>query len=182
MRSHFVISLKILLLLTLVLGLIYPVAMTLVAQNLFKHQAKGSLVEQGGRIIGSRLLAQKTVSDKYFWPRPSASDYGANPSGASNLGYTSKALKQAVDERRANGFTDDLLFASASGLDPHISINAAFGQVDRVVQARSLSESQKDELIGIIQRSVEKRDFGLFGEPRINVLVLNIELDKAYSD
>lgn len=181
MKTHFITSLKVLGILTVLLGLVYPLAITLVAQGFFNKQANGSLVEHNGRIIGSSLLAQKTVSENYFWPRPSASDHGALPSGASNLGYTSKVLKQAVDERKAKGLTHDLLFASGSGLDPHISIDAALSQVSRIVQARQLSDNDKVKTTELIQRLVERRDFGFLGEPRVNVLILNIEMDKTFS-
>lgn len=182
MKNHLMTSLKVLGVFTVLLGFIYPVAITLVAQGLFGKQANGSLIEHGGRVIGSSLLAQKTVSEKYFWPRPSASDFGAVPSGASNLGYTSKALKQAVDERKARGLTHDLLLSSGSGLDPHISMDAALSQVPRIVQSRLLSENDKSKVVDLIQRFYERRDFGIFGEPRINVLLLNIEMDKTFSN
>lgn len=182
MKNHFITSLKTLGALTILLGLFYPVAITLVAQGLFYKQANGSLIEHNGRIIGSSLLAQKTVSERYFWPRPSASDYGAVPSGASNLGPTSKALKKAVDERKANGLSHDLLFTSGSGLDPHISMDAALSQVARIVQSRQLSENDKSKVVALIQQFQERRDFGIFGEPRINVLLLNIEMDKTFSN
>jgi potassium-transporting ATPase KdpC subunit len=182
MKNHIMTSVKVLVILTLLLGLIYPLSITGVAQTFFPDRANGSLVELNGKIIGSTLLAQKTVSEKYFWPRPSASDYGANPSGASNLGPTSKVLKQAVEERRARGFSKELLFTSASGLDPHISIDAALSQVQRIVQSRLLSEDSKNKIVDLVHRSVEGRDFGVFGEPRINVLHLNMELDRTFSN
>lgn len=167
---------------TVLLGFIYPLGITLVAQGFFPHQANGSLVNWNGRTVGSSLLAQKTVSEKYFWPRPSASDFGAVPSGASNLGATSQALKKAVEERKGQGLSQDLLFSSASGLDPHISIDAALSQVPRIVQSRLLSENDSGKLVEMIRSSQEKRDFGIFGEPRINVMLLNMEMDKTFSN
>lgn len=180
MRKHFITSIKTLGVLTLLLGVFYPLAITLVAQAFFYKQANGSLIEHGGRVVGSSLLAQKTVSEDYFWPRPSASDYGAVPSGASNLGPTSKALKQAVEERKQKGLSHELLFASGSGLDPHISMHAALSQVPRIVQSRQLSETDHRKVIDLIQKSQERRDFGIFGDPRINVLLLNIKMDKTF--
>ncbi len=181
MRSHLLTSFKVLLVLTFVLGIIYPVSMTLFAQSFFSKKANGSLVEINGQIVGSTLLAQKFVSQRYFWSRPSASDYGAVPSGASNLGSTSKVLKQAIIERKSKGQVPDLLFSSASGLDPHISFDAALSQVPRIVESRQLNESDKKRIIQLIRQSEEPRDFGIFGEKRINVLLLNIEIDKIFS-
>jgi potassium-transporting ATPase KdpC subunit len=180
-KNHFVTSFKVLGVLTVLLGFIYPLTVTFVAQQFFYEQANGSLIKQEGRILGSSLIAQKTVSEKYFWPRPSASDYGTVPSGASNQGYISKALKQAVEERKAKGLTHDLLFTSGSGLDPHISKDAALGQVSRIVQVRQLSEDDKVKVTEMIERLEEPRDFGFLGEPRVNVLHLNIEMDKIFS-
>lgn len=182
MRNQFLSSIKALGILTVLLGVVYPMAITAVAQAFFPNQANGSLIEQDGRIIGSSLLAQKTVSEKYFWPRPSASDFGATPSGASNLGPTSKALRLAIQERKKQGFSHDLLFASGSGLDPHISLDAALSQVPRIVQSRLLSENDAGKMVELIQGSLENRDFGILGEPRVNVLLLNIKMDKAFSN
>lgn len=178
MKNHFFIALKVSGVLTILLGLIYPLAITLFAQTVFPQKANGSLIVREGRIIGSHLLAQKFLSQGYFWARPSASDYGAVPSGASNQGPTSKVLKAALEERKAKGMTLDLLFASGSGLDPHISIDAALSQVGRIVQSRNLSESDKSKIVELIQQNTERRDFGLFGEPRVNVLLLNLGMDK----
>lgn len=178
MKQHFITSLKAMTFFSVVLGVVYPVVITFFAQTFFPQQANGSLIERDGKIIGSHLIAQKTTSDRYFWPRPSASDYGAVPSGASNLGPTSKVLKQAMQDRKAKGMALDLLFASGSGLDPHISLDAALSQVERIVQSRQLSDNGKTGIVELIRRSVEPRDFGIFGEPRINVLQLNIEIDK----
>jgi potassium-transporting ATPase KdpC subunit len=180
MKNSFIISLKVFVLLTIVLGFIYPASITLVAQFFFPEKAHGSLIERNGQIIGSKLLSQKTLADKYFWARPSASDYGANPSGASNLGPTSKALKNAIDARKSQGLVADLLFSSASGLDPHISLDAALSQVSRIVQSRHLSEDETQQVVELVHRSLERREFGIFGEPRINVLLLNIGMDNTF--
>jgi len=182
MKTQLIISAKVMLFLSLLLGVLYPIAMTVVAQTFFSEKANGSLIEHEGRIVGSRLMAQKTVSEKYFWPRPSASDYGAVPSGASNLGPTSKALKAAIDDRKSKGHTHDLLFASGSGLDPHISKDAALSQLPRIVQSRQLSENDKIKLATLVQQFEERRDFGIFGEPRVNVLLLNLAMDKTFSN
>jgi K+-transporting ATPase ATPase C chain len=169
-------SLRTFLALSLIVGLLYPLSVTLIGQTLWSHQANGSLVERNQKIVGSELLAQKSESMRLFWPRPSASDYGSIPSGASNQGPTSEALKASVQERRAKGFANEMLFASGSGLDPHITKDAAISQLPRIVQARNMNDNQKTALEEIIKSSIEKRDLGFLGEERINVLRLNLKL------
>src|ERR1700737_4385127 len=135
-------SIRIYVLLTLLTGIIYPLAMTGVAQLLFPNQANGSRILDDGKIVGSELLAQKFESQVYFWPRPSAADYATVASGASNKGPTSADLKKSIEERREKFGTDapmDLLTASGSGLDPHISPEAARLQIPRVAAARNMS-------------------------------------------
>src|ERR1700720_4827694 len=135
-------SIRIYLVITLLTGVIYPLAMTGVAQLLFPKQANGSRIIENGKLVGSDLIAQKFESPKYFWPRPSAADYATVASGASNKGPTSADLKKAIDERRTTFGTDapvDLLTPSGSGLDPHISPEAARSQVARVAAARNIS-------------------------------------------
>ena len=133
-----------------------------------------------GNLVGSELLGQKFESPRYFWPRPSAGDYATVASGASNKGPTSAELKKAIDERRAIFGTDapvDLLTASASGLDPHISPEAARSQVARVAAARNISIQKLSELI---DQTIESPQFGFLGEPRVNVLRLNRALDQLH--
>jgi len=166
--------------LTVLTGIIYPLAMTGVAQLLFPRQANGSRVMGNGNLVGSELLGQKFESPRYFWPRPSAGDYATVASGASNKGPTSAELKKAIDERRAIFGTDapvDLLTASASGLDPHISPEAARSQVARVAAARNISIQKLSELI---DQTIESPQFGFLGEPRVNVLRLNRALDQLH--
>jgi K+-transporting ATPase ATPase C chain len=170
----------------ILLGLIYPFAMTGVSQVLFPRQASGDLIQRGGQLLGSQLIAQKFEKPEYFWPRPSAIDYNPLSSGGSNLGPTSEDLKKAVDERRAklkSAHVDqageppqDLLFASGSGLDPHISPVAAEYQVSRVANARKLSVEQVHQLLG---QATENSQWGVFGDPTVNVLALNLALDKS---
>ena len=178
MKSLIITGLKVFALLSVLLGVIYPALITLTAQSLFNDKANGSLLRQGDKIVGSSLIAQKFQSDRYFWPRPSASDFGAVPSGASNQGPTSKALKAAMMDRQTKGMAGELLFASGSGLDPHISVDAAIGQIPRIVQARQLGDTGVARLNELIQNSVERRDLGILGEERINVLSLNLALDR----
>jgi K+-transporting ATPase ATPase C chain len=170
-------SLRIYIVLTLLTGILYPLAMTGLAQLLFPRQANGSKIIENGKFIGSDLLAQKFESQKYFWPRPSAADYATVASGASNKGPTSADLKKSIGERRekiGNDAPVDLLTASGSGLDPHISPEAARSQIQRVADARKMSTQQISSLVDQI---TEPPQFGFLGEPRVNVLKLNLALD-----
>jgi K+-transporting ATPase ATPase C chain len=184
--------------LTLITGLAYPLAMTGIAQAIFPHQAKGSFIERDGKIVGSELIGQSFTSDKYFHGRPSATTgpdpadatktisapYNAVNSMGSNLGPTNKALNDRVKgdvatlqkENPAMPVPVDLVTTSGSGLDPHISPAAALFQVPRVAKARNMSE---DRVRQIVNAHIEKRLLGIFGEPRVNVLLLNLDLDRA---
>ena len=175
--------------LSVVTGLIYPLVVTRVAQTAFPHQANGSLITQGGKVVGSELIGQSFTTPGYFWGRLSATGpmaYNAAASGGSNLGPTNPALVDAVkariEELRAAdpGNTRpvpvDLVTASASGLDPHISPAAAEFQAGRVAQARGLPLSQVQALV---QQNTEGPFLGLMGESRVNVLALNLALDVA---
>jgi len=180
---------RLLLVLTVLTGILYPVTITLAANVLFPAQANGSLIVRDGQVIGSALIGQPFTSERYFWPRPSAIDYNPLPSGGSNLGPTSAALQAKVLERaaairQANRLAEDaaiptdLLFASGSGLDPHISPDAARLQIDRVAAARGFTPVQHDQLAALIERSIEPPQFGVLGEPRVNVLRLNLAVDQ----
>lgn len=184
-------AVKLILVMTILLGGGYTVLMWGIGQIFFHDQVNGSLIYQNGKLIGSDLLSQKTEALNYFWPRPSAGDYATVASGASNQGATSAALKEAVEKRadvirKAHNLgadvqiPADLLLASGSGLDPHISPEAANFQVDRVAKARNLSPEQTAELQKLVEKSVEGLQWGFFGAPRVNVLRLNLELDKAF--
>jgi K+-transporting ATPase ATPase C chain len=190
MKTQTIIAIKFLLVMTVLTGVIYPFIMTGVAQLAFPARANGSLVMKDGKIIGSELIGQKFDSSIYFWSRPSAIDYNPIPSGASNLGPTSDNLKKQVAERRRlfatnNSLADtsaipkEMLFASASGLDPHISPEAALLQLKRVAMARNLNETQKQKVQQLIKDKTEEPQFLLFGEPRINVFELNLSLDSV---
>ena len=191
-------AILILLLLTLITGLAYPLAMTGVAGAIFPKQAQGSLIERDGKVVGSALIGQEFKDDKYFHGRPSATTtpdpadssktvgapYNAANSGASNLGPTSKPLndriKEDVDKLKAeNPSTSvpiDLVTTSASGLDPDISPEGALFQVPRVAKARNMPE---DRVRLLVAENTSGRLIGLFGEPRVNVLALNLALDAA---
>jgi K+-transporting ATPase ATPase C chain len=172
---------------TIICGGIYPALVTGVAQVVFPQQAAGSFItDSRGNQIGSALIGQPFSDLKYFWPRPSASaDFGYNPlaSGGSNAGPTNPAYLQTVAERvkalRASGITaplpTELVQASASGLDPHISPEAAWLQVPRVATARGLSAAA---VLQAVTQLSEERHLGILGAPRVNVLLLNLELDR----
>ena len=180
-------SLTATLLLAVLLCGIYPLAVWLLAQGIFPDKANGSLVMGSGKILGSSLVSQGFTAPKYFHPRPSAAGqgYDATSSGGSNLGPTSKKLvetvRQRVDAFRTENYLPpdalvpiDAVTASASGLDPHISLKNALLQAGRVARARGLSE---DIVLKEIKRYTEGRDLGMLGEPRVNVLMLNLALD-----
>lgn len=181
------IQFRLFLFFTLLLGLGYPLSTTGFARLLFRDQASGSLIVRDGRVIGSRLIAQKFEKSEYFWPRPSAVDYSPMPSGGSNLSVASRALKKLAGERRdrqiqAHGVESgmppqDLWLASASGLDPEISVEAARYQVRRVARARGLDPVQVDHWV---TEQVRSRGLGFLGEPTVNVLELNLALDRAH--
>jgi K+-transporting ATPase ATPase C chain len=175
-----VISIRCLVILSILCGVVYPLTVTALGK-LFSARAGGSLIKRNGEIIGSELLAQKFSLPKYFWARPSSADYATVASGASNLGPTSKDLKAQVSERRDKGVTVvDALAASGSGLDPHISPENARVQAVRVAIARKLTEEQRHLLQNTVELAIEGRQFGFFGEPRVNVLLLNLEVDRLF--
>lgn len=189
MRNNIFPSLKAFFILTILAGVFYPLLITILAQLLFPHQANGSLIVKNGTIIGSELIGQKFSSVRYFWSRPSVIDYNPMPSGASNAGPTSKALSDSVKERRkrfveANALVPttpippEMLFASGSGVDPHISPEAVLLQVHRVAQARGFDGRQINALQALIQRMTEPPQFNLLGQPCVNILKLNLALDE----
>jgi K+-transporting ATPase ATPase C chain len=183
-------SLVMLVLMTLVTGVVYPLVVTGIAQVAFAHTANGSVTERDGKALGSDLIGQAFTDPKYFWPRPSAtSPFPDNPSssGASNLGPTNPALidavKQRIDALRAADPGNDapvpvdLVTASASGVDPDISPAAARYQIARVARVRGMSV---DDVTRLVDRATTGRQFGILGEPRVNVLKLNLMLDRKW--
>jgi potassium-transporting ATPase KdpC subunit len=187
MRAHLRPAIVSLALLSVVTGLAYPAIVTVVAQLIFPHQASGSLIEKDGKAVGSTLIGQPFDDPKYFWSRPSATSpfgYNAGASSGSNLSPTNADLiktvqgrvdaLRAADPRNTAAVPVDLVTASGSGLDPHISPAAALYQVSRVAKARKLDEAVVRNLVG---EHTEGRQWGMLGEPRVNVLALNLALD-----
>jgi len=180
---------------SVITGVIYTALFTAFAQVVFRNQANGSLVERDGKVIGSVYLAQQFTGTNYFWPRPSACSYGTGPSGiaassGSNLGATSAKLQVAVSNNivafiSGNNLPTntvvpaDMVYASASGLDPHISPEAAQLQIARVASSRGLPE---DKVKALVAQYTESPQWGIFGQARVNVLLLNVELDKVQSE
>ena len=173
--------------LTIITGILYPLAVTGIAQAIFHKQANGSLIERDGKVIGSEIIGQNFTRPEYFHPRPSQNSYDAANSGGSNLGPTNPALadrlkKDAAQFRKDNlDFTGpipaDAITTSASGLDPEITPANAIAQASRVAKARGASP---DAVRNLIAANTQQRDLGVLGEPRVNVLKLNMALDQQY--
>ena len=175
-----------LLVLTVLTGMIYPLAVTGISQVMFHHQANWSPIVKDGNVVGSQLIGQYFDDPKYFWGRPSATSpaYNASASVGSDLGPTNKALIEAVQSRvktlrdadpnNTSPIPADLVTASASGLDPHISQESAKYQIPRIARVRGLPE---EKLLQLVHASTESRLWGIFGQPRVNVLKLNLRLD-----
>jgi K+-transporting ATPase ATPase C chain len=189
MKAHIRPCLVLFVLFTLLTGVAYPALITAIAQTVFRHQANGSVIMRDGKAVGSEFIGQTFDDPRYFWGRPSATGptgYNAAASSGSNLGPTNPALLDAIKGRVAairaahpdqvGSVPVDLVTASGSGLDPHISPAAAEYQAARVAKARDLSE---DKVLELIASNTEGRSFGVLGEPRVNVLRLNLSLDAA---
>jgi K+-transporting ATPase ATPase C chain len=190
MWQQLIPGLRMTLVMTVLTGLIYPLAVTGLCQVFFREKANGSLITVNGQVVGSSLIGQNFTKAEYFQPRPSAAGndgYDATASGGSNLGPTNQKLidrvKASVEKfhKENPGYTGplpaDLVTASGSGLDPHISPASAAAQLDRVANARGISAEQ---LKALVDAHTEGRDLGFLGEPRVNVLLLNMALDREY--
>lgn len=187
MKKHLVVAVRFTIVTTIVFGLLYPLLVTGLSQLIFPRQANGSLIEKNGQVIGSRLIAQGFTSERYFHPRPSAagSGYDATSSGGSALGPTNQQLvdrvKQDVaklqQENPGTPIPSDMVTTSGSGLDPDISPASAEFQIPRVAKARGISG---DALRAVVARHTAARQLGILGEPRVNVLELNLDLDQSF--
>jgi len=189
MKKSIITSVILILIFTLITGIVYPLIITGISQIFFHEEAEGSMVKRNGIIIGSVFIGQEFDSSAYFRSRPSAISYNPLPSGGSNLSWSDKRLQDIVARRKEaflseNMLNDtiavpiEMLFASASGLDPHISPLAAYLQAERIAKARKFNDDQKQKLAMLIINMTEKPQYSLFGEERINVFLLNLELDK----
>jgi potassium-transporting ATPase KdpC subunit len=188
MKKNLLIALWFTLVTTVMFGVLYPLAITGLAQVLFPSRANGELIERNGKIVGSRIIGQSFTGPRYFHSRPSSAGTGYDPtsSSGSNLGPTNKLLVERVrsDVQKLQSENPnvpvpvDLVTASGSGLDPHISPAAAEFQIPRVAHSRGMKENNVRSLV---QKHTEGRDLGLLGEPRVNVLELNLELDSLHS-
>ncbi len=189
MKKIIVVALKMFLVMTLLTGVLYPLLVTGFAETAFRHKARGSLVYKGDTLVGSELIGQGFKDPRYFWPRPSACQYGTMPSSGSNLGPTSDSLKRLIQARQtsfisANGLKTgqpvpvDMLTASGSGLDPDITVQSALLQVERIVRARGMTNIQRGEVVELIDQLQAKPQLFVFGGARINVLWLNLNLDQ----
>ena len=187
LRRNLLVAVLMTIVTTVLLGIVYPLLVTALAQTIFPERANGQLMTREGQVIGSRMIGQAFSSAQYFQGRPSAagSGYDAANSSGSNLGPTNKKLIDAVSANvsRVRGDNPtalvpiDLVTASASGLDPHISPAAALFQVPRVARARNTAET---DIRRLVEAHVEDRQFGVLGEPRVNVLLLNLALDQQF--
>lgn len=183
-------AIRLFLVFSIITGLVYPLLVTELAQNLMPEKAKGSMLTVDGRVVGSDLIGQEFVSPGYFHGRPSAVGYAANGSGASNLGPTSAKLMEQTGQRvkeirQENNLSEDApipadsVLASGSGLDPHISLEAAMQQVPRIANTRGMNQSEVQDLV---RRNVESSQLSILGQERLNVLKLNLALDEITKD
>ena len=185
----FIKPLRAILVMTILCGLIYPLAMTGLCQAFFPYQANGSIIEHDGKVIGSAIIGQEFKDDKYFSGRPSANEYNAADSAGTNYGAINKDLKKQVEERAAavrakygllptEKVPSDMVTNDAAGFDPHLSPEAIHLQVNRIAQARNMDKSV---VLKLVEQNTEYPSFGFIGEARVNVLKLNLALDKTQS-
>jgi len=177
---------------TILTGIIYPILVTVIGQTIFHEKSNGSMIVVDGKVVGSELIGQKFIGSQYFSSRPSAIDYNPIPSGASNLSVTSSELQlrakrntfafDSINQLPPNQrIPSEMIYASGSGLDPHISPTAALLQVNRICKTRHLGGTKVKEMENLISQTTESRQFGFLGEERINVLKLNLVIDKMFT-
>lgn len=188
MKRQIITGLRFLAVMIILTGAVYPGFITVITSIFFPKEAQGSLIERNGVLIGSKLIGQNFDSQKYFWSRPSFNNYNPLPSGASNLSILNPLLVKEIIQRKKALLQDykmkeyinvppEMVTASASGLDPHISPAGALLQISRVAQARGMDKEKQKQIINLINDMTEKRQFSLLGEPRINVFLLNLKID-----
>lgn len=180
----FLVSLRMFFVLTIFTGLVYPLIVWGIGNMFFPGEIEGSLIKKDGNVVGSSLIAQNFLSDTHFTPRPSASEFGTLPSGASNFSPTSLAFKGVVEKRKkifGDKAPDDLLTSSGSGVDPHLSPEAVRFQIDRIVLARHFDAAKRKKLEALVESMIEGPHFGFLGSPRINVLSLNLEMNRLFA-
>lgn len=189
MKNDSLSLVKLFLVLTVITGICYPLFITAYAHVCFPVKAKGDVITVNGKVVGAKMIGQKFTDAKYFQSRPSAIDYNPMPTGASNLSITSDSLKNLYQQRKSEFIKSnklagsavvpsEMLFASGSGVDPHISKESAILQVDRIAAVRKFGMDKRNELYRIINRQSFQRVFGIVGEELINVLELNVQLDE----
>jgi K+-transporting ATPase ATPase C chain len=189
MKKVILQSLSVFFVMTVLTGVIYPLFITLIGQAAFPKQANGSLIVNNGKVVGSELIGQNFLDSTYFQSRPSAINYNPIPSGASNLGLSSALLKEQVYSRKfefkKNNLLNDsvvvpseMLFASGSGVDPHISVEAAKLQINRIIKSRNLNTDKSKLLYNLVDSLSEYPQFGVLGNQVVNVLSLNLKLDE----
>jgi potassium-transporting ATPase KdpC subunit len=191
MKTFILPAIRMMLIMTVFTGIIYPVFMTLLSHAVFPYKANGSMIEKNGTIIGSELIGQRFIEEKYFTSRPSGIDYNPMPSCGTNWGPTDKRMADSVRAQRQRfiehnflpvGTTvpQEMLFASASGVDPHISPEAAMMQVNRIARVRKLNLDETHFLKKLVEDFTKGPQFGILGNPRVNVLKLNLTLDREF--
>jgi|SRR6266849_8324806 len=190
MKEHLLISIRITVVLLVITCGIYPLAVWAIGQTVFRHNANGSLIVRDGKVIGSEIIGQNFAGERFFHPRPSnagSDGYDGTASGGTNYGPTSKKLLDSISDRvnkyadvkPADGIPADAVTASESGLDPHISPENAASQSARVARANGLTQSQVDDMI---RKRTEGRFLGIYGEPRVNVLLLNLDIMQNHGE
>lgn len=173
-------QIKIFFILTIFVSILYPLSVTLVSQVFWKDKAFGSIIYKNNQAIASKLIGQDFTSDEWFHGRPSAIKYNSTSSGASQYSSIKKELIDFVNLQKSKGFDHDMLFQSGSGLDPHISLQSALKQVERIANARKFDQTLKEKLRKTVYNQLEKRDLGIFGEEKVNFVVLNVFLEDGF--
>lgn len=172
---------KIFFILTILVSLIYPLSVTFVSQLFWKEKAYGSIIYKKDQAIASQLIGQEYSTDKWFQGRPSTIKYNSLSSGASQYSPIKKDFVESVKFRKSLGLEDEMLFNSGSGLDPHISLQSALNQIDRIALARKFNQTLRDKLKETVYNQLEKRELGIFGNEKVNFVILNTLLEEGFN-